>query len=338
MTDRAGPPYSNRSGVNVDGAGAATWMMQRTRDRLPPPPAAPIVGVPPDLEFIHANRIEPALTWIGHSSFLLQIDGVNLLIDPVFSSRASPVPFAGPKRHQPPGLRADQLPRIDAVLLSHNHYDHLDRRSMRAVAVQTGGAPAFIVPRGTESWFATNLPRAARDARVIGCGWDDVVRWPGRTHDIELHFLSVQHWSNRTMLDRNQSLWGSWAMVHPDFRFWYSGDLGYCNEPRAIGARFGHFDAAAIAIGSYEPRWFMRTQHVNPDEAVQVMLDVNAREAIGVHWGTFALTDEPLDQPPRDLSAALTARGLPPDRFRVLRHGETRRYRLPDIPAGADSP
>ena len=313
-------------------------MVQRARDRLPRPPAHPIVGVAPDLEFIHGNRTEPALTWIGHSSMLLQIDGVNLLIDPVFSARASPMRFAGPKRHQPPGLRANQLPRIDAVLLSHNHYDHLDRRSIRDVAVQTGGAPTFIVPRGTESWFAANLPRAARDAQVIGCAWDDVVRWPGRTSELALHFLAVQHWSNRTMLDRNRSLWGSWAIVHPGFRFWYSGDLGYSQEPREIGARFGSFDAAAISIGAYEPRWFMRTQHVNPEEAVQVMLDVNAQEAIGVHWGTFALTDEPLDQPPRDLAAALTARGVPPDRFRVRRHGETRRYRWPDTPAAADIP
>ena len=313
-------------------------MVQRARDRLPRPPAHPIVGVAPDLDFIHANRTEPALTWIGHSSMLLQIDGVNLLIDPVFSARASPMRFAGPKRHQPPGLRANELPRIDAVVLSHNHYDHLDRRSMRDVAVQTGGPPAFIVPRGTESWFAANLPRAARDARVIGCAWDDVVRWPGHTRELELHFLSVQHWSNRTLLNRNQSLWGSWAIVHPDFRFWYSGDLGYSGEPRDIGARFGGFDAAAIAIGAYEPRWFMHTQHVNPEEAVQVMLDVNAREAIGVHWGTFALTDESLDQPPRDLAAALTARGLPPDRFQVMRHGETRRFRLPDTPAAVDIP
>ena len=333
-----GPPYSNRSGIDVDGAGVGRWMVQRARDRLPRPPAHPIVGVAPDLDFIHANRTEPALTWIGHSSMLLQIDGVNLLIDPVFSARASPMRFAGPKRHQPPGLRANELPRIDAVVLSHHHYDHLDRRSMRDVAVQTGGPPAFIVPRGTESWCAATLPRAARDARVIGCAWDDVVRWPGHTRELELHFLSVQHWSNRTLLNRNQSLWGSWAIVHPDFRFWYSGDLGYSSEPRDIGARFGGFDAAAIAIGAYEPRWFMHTQHVNPEEAVQVMLDVNAREAIGVHWGTFALTDESLDQPPRDLAAALTARGLPPDRFQVMRHGETRRFRLPDTPAAVDIP
>ena len=136
-------------------------MVQRARDRLPRPPAHPIVGVTPDLAFIHANRTEPALTWIGHSSLLLQIDGVNLLIDPVFSARASPMRFAGPKRHQPPGLRANELPRIDAVVLSHNHYDHLDRRSMRDVAVQTGGPPAFIVPRGPISTPKASSPRPA---------------------------------------------------------------------------------------------------------------------------------------------------------------------------------
>jgi L-ascorbate metabolism protein UlaG (beta-lactamase superfamily) len=330
--------YANRSGVEIDGAGVGRWMLQRARDRLPKAPQQQVVGVRPDLAFLHANRTAPALTWIGHSSLLYQIDGVNVLVDPVFSRRASPVPFAGPKRHQPPGVRAHELPRIDVVLLSHNHYDHLDRASMRAVARQAGGPPVFVVPRGTESWFARHLPSRGGRAAVTACDWDDVVRWPGRTGEIALHFLSVQHWSNRTLFNRNHSLWGSWAILHPDFRFWFSGDLGYSDEPRAIGARFGPFDAAAIAIGAYEPRWFMRAQHVNPDEAVQVMLDVGAREAIGVHWGTFALTDEPLDQPPRDLAAALTTRGIPAERFRVLRHGETRRYPWPGTPAVADTP
>ena len=143
---------------------------------------------------------------------------------------------------------------------------------------------------------------------------------------IALHFLPVQHWSNRTGFDRNASLWGSWALVHDRFRFWYSGDLGYSHEPQRIGEQFGFFDAAAIAIGAYEPRWFMRSQHVNPDEAVQVMLDVGAKQAIGVHWGTFSLTDEPLDQPPKDLEQALEARGIPRERFVVLKHGETMRF------------
>ncbi len=314
--------------MNVDGAGVPTWMLQRARERLPKPPRVPILGVPPDLAFLHGNRGEPALTWIGHSSQLLQIDGVNILIDPVFSTRVSPVPFAGPKRHQPPGLTPAELPHIDLVVLSHNHYDHLDRASMRAVARQPGGAPQFWIPAGLESWFARNLPRTSSGVMPVvqAFGWDDSAVWLGRTGDITVHFLAVQHWSNRTLLDRNASLWGSWAFIHPTLRFWYSGDLGYSDEPRAIGERFGAFDAASIAIGAYEPRWFMRTQHVNPDEAVQVMLDVRAREAIGVHWGTFELTDESLDEPPLALALALQARQLPAERFGVLRPGETRRF------------
>jgi L-ascorbate metabolism protein UlaG (beta-lactamase superfamily) len=253
--------------------------------------------------------------------------GANLLLDPVFSRTASPFRYLGPRRHQPPGLTPAQLPHIDAVLLTHNHYDHLDRPSVRAVARQAGGAPRYYVPRGTEGWFARNLPRT-RGAlpHIEALDWNASTTMAVGQGSIALHFLPVQHWSNRTGFDRNASLWGSWALVHDHFRFWYSGDLGYSHEPRRIGEEFGFFDAAAIAIGAYEPRWFMRSQHVNPDEAVQVMLDVGAKQAIGVHWGTFSLTDEPLDQPPRDLAQALEARGIPRERFVVLKHGETMRF------------
>jgi L-ascorbate metabolism protein UlaG (beta-lactamase superfamily) len=318
----------HRSDVPASGKDALTWMIQRTRNRLPPPPAAPVQGVAPDVPFLHANRHEPAYTWIGHSSGLLQVAGVNVLFDPVFSRCASPVPFAGPRRHQPPGVSLGQLPPIDAVVLSHNHYDHLDRASVRALARQAGGPPRYVVPRGLERWFEKNLPRVGGALPMIeSVAWGEQQALTVRDSTLDLHFRRVQHWSNRTGFDRNQSQWGSWAVTHPSFRFWFSGDLGYSDEPRAIGAEFGGFDAAAIAIGAYEPRWFMRAQHVNPDESVQVMLDVGAREAIAIHWGTFALTDEPLDQPPRDLAEALDARGIARERFRVLRHGETRRFR-----------
>lgn len=315
------------SSVDAKPTDVLRWMLQRRRARLPRPPQAPIRGTTPDLGFVHANRTEPAWTWIGHASGLLQIGGANLLFDPVFSRFASPVPFAGPRRHQPPGLQLAELPTIDAVLLTHNHYDHLDVRSVRAVARQAGGAPRYLVPRGLGRWFQRNLPRVAgRVPEIDEFAWDD-----GRVlpvgDGLEVHFLRVQHWSNRTGFDRNASQWGSWAILHPEFRFWFGGDFGYSDEPRQIGARFGAFDAAAIPIGAYEPRWFMRPQHVNPDEAVQAMLDVNAREAVAIHWGTFSLTDEPLDEPPKALAAALAARGLPADRFRVLQHGETRRFR-----------
>lgn len=300
-------------------------MWQRARDRVPKPPAAPIRGVTPDLAFLHGNRREPALTWIGHSSALLQIGGANLLFDPVFSEVASPFRYLGPRRHQPPGVRLEELPPVDAVLLSHNHYDHLDRPSVRALARQAGGAPRFIVPRGTERWFAHNLPRVKGAVpHIEALDWHASTGLP--SFDLTVHFEPVQHWSNRTGFDRNKSLWGSFAVLHPSFRFWFSGDLGYSSAPQRIGKTFGRFDAAAIAIGAYEPRWFMAPQHVNPEEAVQVMLDVNAEQAVGIHWGTFALTDEPLDQPPQDLATALAARGLSPDRFRVLAHGATLRF------------
>lgn len=322
--------YRNASHEDVSGWKLLRWMASRTAQRLPRPPKAPVRGVAPDLAFLHANRTEPAATWIGHSTVLLQVAGVNILTDPVFSRFASPVSFAGPRRHQPPGIALSELPRIDVVLLSHIHYDHLDRPSVRALAHQAGGPPLFLVPAGVERWFEANVPgvrTSGANANVRGFEWNDGLadhpRAPGLTFD----FLRVQHWSNRTPFSRNDTPWGSWAIRHPEFSFWFSGDLGYSRDTAEIGQRFGGFDAAAIAIGAYEPRWFMRGQHCNPDEAVQILHEVGAREAFAIHWGTFPLTDESLDQPPRDLEAALAARGVPTERFRVLKHGETRRYR-----------
>lgn len=322
-------PYRNAAHEDVSGWQVLRWMLSRTAQGLPRPPKAPVRGIAPALDFVRQNREVPAATWIGHSTVLLQIGGVNVLTDPVFSRFASPVPFAGPRRHQPPGLALAELPPIDVVLLSHIHYDHLDLASVRALARQPGGPPLFLVPAGVERWFAANVPGvtvAGPRATVRGFEWNDALadheRAPGLTFD----FLRVQHWSNRTPFNRNANPWGSWAIRHRQFSFWFSGDLGYSRDPVEIGQRFGGFDAAAIAIGAYEPRWFMKGQHCNPAEAVQIMEDVGAREAFAIHWGTFALTDESLDQPPVDLAAALATRGVPAERFRVLRHGETRRY------------
>jgi N-acyl-phosphatidylethanolamine-hydrolysing phospholipase D len=327
------PPYRNPSGTEVSAQGLARWTFQRVLHRLPRPPQSPLRGVAPDLEFLHGNRTEPSVTWIGHASLLVQIAGQNILIDPVFSRRVSPVRFAGPRRHQPPGLSVAQLPPIDLVLISHNHFDHLDRPSVRAVhrrerQRRPDRSLTFVVPKGIDGWMARNVPGviaggAARTAH--GLEWHEHHRVPTATGDLELHFLPVQHWSSRSALRRNDTPWGSWAIVHPSFRFWFSGDLGYSSDPQQIGARFGGFDFAAIGIGAYAPRWFMSPQHIDPAQAVQVMLDVGARAAIGVHWGTFPLSDESLDEPPRELAAAVAARGLPPDRFTVLQHGETRR-------------
>lgn len=316
--------YRNRSGVDVSPSGVPKWAFTRAWARLPRPPQSPITTVAADLDFLHANREHPSFTWIGHASFLKQIGGLNVLVDPVFSRVVSPVPPFGPRRHQPPGLTAKTLPHVDIVVISHSHYDHLDVASVRAVQRQAGGPPLFLVPKGLDAWFARVVP----GARTQALAWDEA--WSG-PNGVEFHFLPVQHWSSRSPFRRNDTLWGSWAMLHATHRFWYSGDLGYSNDPARIGARFGRFDLAAIGIGAYEPRWFMKTQHVNPDEAVQVMLDVRADAAIGVHWGTFPLSDESLDEPPRALARALAERALPAERFRVLSPGETLRVSPPGV-------
>jgi N-acyl-phosphatidylethanolamine-hydrolysing phospholipase D len=320
-------PYHNSSGTDVDGRGALRWMLERIRKGRLLPPKANLPVVAPDLAFLHANASVPTATWIGHATTLLQVAGHNILTDPVFSTFASPVPFAGPRRMQPPGVRLHDLPHIHAVVLSHNHFDHLDLRSVRALQRQAGGPPHFFVPAGVDAWFRRHVASAsAAPLRISPAHWDDSIEGIEGLPGFAFHFLEVQHWSSRSALRRNDTPWGSWAVLHPEFRFWFSGDLGYSPAPQRIGARFGGFDLAAISIGAYEPRWLMRPQHVNPDEAVQVMLDVQARAALGVHWGTFALADEAPAQPPVDLAAAMAARGLSPARFFVLRHGETRRF------------
>ncbi|CAG2130054.1 MBL fold metallo-hydrolase [Ralstonia mannitolilytica] len=319
--------FRNRYAHPRPGGDFWQWQRERRRLGLPKPPTRDLSCVAPNLAAIHQPPAVPQLTWIGHETLLLQIGGLNVLTDPVFSNRASPLPFAGPRRHQPPGLSLSQLPHIDLVLISHNHYDHLDKASVRALMRQPGGAPMFFVPLGVERWFARNVrgtrlagKGADHGANVRAFDWDDEARFGPFT----AQFCAVQHWSARGLYDRNQTLWGSWALLHPQLRFWFSGDLGYSQDTRDIGARFGHFDVAAIAVGAYEPRWFMKAQHIDPSEAVQVMHDVGARQAVGIHWGTFELTDEPLDQPITDLANALKAADVPAERFLLFRHGETR--------------
>ena len=316
--------FANRYLPRSEKEGLWRWQWERFRDRLPKPPTRPITGTAPDLAQILEPHGRAVVTWVGHATVLLQIDGLNLLTDPHWGNRASPLRFAGPPRHQPPGIPFEALPRIDAVLISHNHYDHLDQGTVQRL-IDTQPGIRFFVPLGVQHWFLENVRGTVLSGpgrNVIALDWDDTATLPGKTGDATLIFLAVQHWSARTLGDRYRTLWGSWAVLHPDFRFWFSGDLGYSQDTRDIGQKLGHVDMAAIAIGAYEPRWFMRESHLNPAEAVQVMKDVRASSAFAIHWGTFeGLTDEPLDQPPRDLEVALRAEPVRPD-FRVLRHGQ----------------
>jgi N-acyl-phosphatidylethanolamine-hydrolysing phospholipase D len=305
------------------------WQYERVQAGLPKPPQTPTPLVAPDLAFITANAqssaMQPAITWVGHASMLVQASGLNVLTDPVFSGRASPVQLVGPRRAQPPGLAIAQLPPIDVVLISHNHYDHLDKDSVLALDQRAQAATLFIVPLGVKTWFES---LGVRNVKELDW-WDSVV-----VKGVEFHFTPVQHWSARGIGDRSQTLWGGWSVLGADFHWYFSGDTGYSQDfvdtqkhfaSRQTAAQGGGFDIALIAVGAYEPRWFMKEQHVNPAEAVQIHQDLKAKRSVGVHWGTFELTDEPLDQPPKDLAAARKAAGVKDEDFFLMAVGETRK-------------
>jgi N-acyl-phosphatidylethanolamine-hydrolysing phospholipase D len=295
------------------------WQRERIRGRLPPAPTVPIPAVAADLGFILRNAeagpaMTPAATWIGHATMLVQAGGLNVLTDPIFSMRASPVQFLGPARAQSPGLALRDLPHIDVVVISHNHYDHLDRGSILALASQEGGAPLFLVPLGLKSWLSQ-----LKITRSVELDWWDAHVVEG----VEFVLTPAQHWSGRTLLDRNRTLWGGWAATGTDLRWFFSGDTGYSRDFTDIRARFGGFDLALIAVGACLPRWFMKDQHVDLNEAVQIHLDLGARRSLGVHWGTFQLADDPLDLPIHELGGICRAKGVPEASFQLLPVGGT---------------
>ena len=316
------------------------WQFESFRGGLPKPAATPTPRVAPDLVAVHANAsagaaMTPTLTWVGHATMLAQIGGLNLLTDPVFSERVSPLSFIGPKRHVPPGLTLAQLPHINVVLISHNHYDHLDDASVRALAAQAGGSPLFVVPLGIKAWMAER-----GITQVVELDWWQSHPVASKMGTVDVVLTPVQHWSGRGLNDRLATLWGGYAVFAPDQHLYFSGDTGYSKDFSDIREYFaarqregGGFDIALIAVGAYEPRWFMSSQHVNPTEAVQIHFDLGAKRSVGVHWGTFELTDESLDIPPLALAEARAAKGLAEEQFFVMAVGETRK--LPRRPGSA---
>lgn len=276
---------------------------------------APMPTAAPDHVLIAAPDPQRlTLTWIGHATFLIQTTGVNILTDPVFSERASPLSRMGPRRHTPPGLALAALPRIDAILISHNHYDHLDRASVQALAARFEHAH-FFVPRGLAEW----LRRAGID-RVSEHDW-----WESTScTSLRLHCVPAQHFSGRGLHDRNRSLWCGWIIEAAQGHILFAGDTGYARVFAEIGRRFSPLRLALLPIGAYRPRWFMAPMHVDPPEAVRIHADLGARQSIGMHWGTFRLADEPLAEPPAYLAQARHAAGLSSHAFGIMSIGETR--------------
>jgi L-ascorbate metabolism protein UlaG (beta-lactamase superfamily) len=316
------PPHHLERGfrnLNPDyvrpGAGTRWWFfLRRALASTFAPKRADLAGVASDGRRLRDNRGEATVTWVGHATLLVQIDGLNVLTDPQWSPRASPVAFAGPRRVTPPGLRFEELPPIDVVLISHDHYDHLDVATVKRLAATH--RPRFLVPLGLKAWFAD-----LGIAEVEELDW-----WESRSRGgVVLTAVPAQHWSARTWWDTNRRLWSGWVVAGRDRRLYFAGDTGYWAPLfREIGRRLGPFDLAAVPIGAYLPPAMMRMSHTTPEEALDVSADVGAARMLGIHWGTFDLADEPMEEPAERLRAAGARRGLGPDRVWLFRPGETR--------------
>lgn len=294
------------------------WRMGNPRPPWPKSVVDPSYPPPPLLPAGHLG-----LSFIGHASFLLRLPGFTLLTDPIFSDRCSPVSWAGPRRVRPPGLALAALPAIDAILLSHNHYDHLDLPSLRALRRAQPDAPPRIV---------TTLGNAAFLTRAGLPGAQELDWWQStRLGALRITATPARHFAARTPFDRNRTLWGGFMLALGGARILFGGDSGTGAHWSEIRQRLGAPDVALLPIGAYEPRWFMGPVHMNPEEAVAAHRDLGAARSFGMHFGTFHLTDEPIDAPCEALAEARLAAGLQPDSFTTLGFGESILLPLPGV-------
>ncbi|WP_258240051.1 MBL fold metallo-hydrolase [Pseudidiomarina homiensis] len=247
-----------------------------------------------DLGALLQPSTKPQLTWLGHATFLLQYQGLTILTDPILNGRASPVSFAGPERITPAPLSVQDLPPIDIVVISHNHYDHLDEETIAGLGAQVN----YMVPLGLTEWF---VEQGISAERVYEFDWWQQLNFG----PVTVTATPSQHWSARSLFDKNETLWASWHLQVDDWQVWFGGDTGYNPfQFKEIGTRFPAIDDALIPIGAYLPRWFMQPQHVNPPEALQIHQDLGATRSYAMHWGTYQLAAESLKQTREDLAAA----------------------------------
>ena len=258
------------------------------------------------------------ITFVNHSTFLIQMNGLNILTDPIWSKRASPFRRLGPARVRKPGVEFSDLPEIHLILISHNHYDHLDVETLKALSKRFD--PEVLVAAGDKEL----VQRTGFNNVHEFDWWEKIQIRPG----FEITFTPAQHFSARSLFDRQKSLWGGYMLHHANQRVYFSGDSGYSSHFSDIKKRLGSPDIALLGIGAYEPRWFMKPVHMNPMEAVKAHNDLGAKQSIAMHFGTFHMSSESIDQPLADLKSALLKEGIPENRFVALHEGETRVFKI----------
>lgn len=300
-------PYSHGDERTI--ADVITW--QRTRNRAAWPERVPLERYEPPPAGVEPGRV--SVTFIGHSTFMLRTADAVILTDPVFTTHAGPFGRLGPRRVRPPAIPLDDLPLPDIVLVSHNHYDHLQPSSLRRCA--HGAEPIYVTPLGLGPYL-----RDLTLENVIELDWWQETDLGGGRR---VTCVPAQHFSARTPFDRNRTLWAGFVLQSADETIYFAGDSGYGPHFKEIGRRFPSIDVALLPIGAYEPRWFMRPVHVNPAEAVQAHVDIGPRVSLGMHFGTFQLTDEAIDEPLLALGRALDERGIPDEEFTTLDFGES---------------
>lgn len=290
------------------------WQFEGGKAKWPESRISPFAGAKPDMYFDDLR-----LTMIGHASILIQVDGVNILTDPVFSKRASPVSFAGPKRVTDVGVALDDLPKIDIILMTHNHYDHMDMDTLHKLVRRDD--PLVLTPLGNDTILKNHVPHMRID---VG-DWGDVSDLTIRETRIKAHFEPCHHWSARGTGDRRMALWCAFVLETSKGKIYHIGDTGFHSgiNYKAAAEKHGGFRVACLPVGAYEPRWFMKGQHQNPEEAVQGFKLCKTQSAIGHHWGTFQLTNEALEAPRDDLITALEKAGIEQNRFVALEAGQS---------------